>query len=168
MSEDANSETTTDTQMTERRRGYLKWLIALAIGIPLALEAGTIWGLLQGHSEESGVSVGDDLLPDTPHEETIEVLAVTDGTFELAVDVRNTESSPYSVSIAAVRLSNEETLDGDVSVGPIATGERETLTGSWALPSDTTPTAIEVVAREHVDGESRVLVADTVELSLST
>lgn len=166
MSEDDTADSSGSGQIVGRRRGYLKWVIAIAIGIPVALEASTFFGLLQGRSDTGAIGVGDDLLPDTTREETVEELAVTDGTFELAVDVNNTGSSPYSVSVATVVLSTDETLEGNASVGPIDVGDRGTLAASWELPSGATPRALEVVAREHVDGEASILVADTVELDV--
>lgn len=153
-------------QMTDGRRRYLKWLIALAIGIPVALEASTFFGLLGGQvGEEQGLAVGDDLLADTDRPETVEELAFADGRFDLAVRVENTGDVPYGVAVSAVQLSNDERLDEPAAVGPVGPGEAETLTGSWSLPEGATPSALEVVAREYVDGQSQVLVASTVDLS---
>ncbi|WP_323676064.1 hypothetical protein [Halorubellus sp. PRR65] len=185
MSEDAPERSTDDTgsesrdpwtdggqpvqagQMTGSRRKYLKYLIALAVGIPVALEAGTFLGLLQGQvGEERGLSVGDDLLAETSRPETVNALAVTGGTFELSVSVENTGDVPYGVSISEVKLSDGETLAGDASVGPIAAGESATLAGEWALPSGVSPTALVVTAREYGGETSEVVAASTVSLAL--
>jgi hypothetical protein len=154
-------------QMTGDRRRYLKWLIALAIGIPVALEAGTFFGLLGGQvGEEQGLAVGDDLLADTDRPETVEELAFADGRFELAVRVENTGEVPYGVTVSGVQLSTDERLDEPVAVGPVGPGETGTLTGSWAIPEGATPTALEVAAREYVDGNEQVVAAGTVDLNV--
>lgn len=154
-------------QMTGGRRKYLKYLIALAIGIPVALEASTFFGLLGGQvGKEQGLGVGDDLLADTDRPETVEELAFADGRFDLAVRVENTGDVPYGVTVSAVQLSNDERLDEPAAVGPVGPGEAETLTGSWSVPGDATPTALEVVAREYVDGREQVVAASTVVLDV--
>lgn len=61
-----------------------------------------------------------------------------------------------------------ENREDRVEVGPIEVCERATRTGTWSLPGGTTPMALEVVAREHVDGDPQILVADTVELAVSS
>ncbi|WP_227132944.1 hypothetical protein [Halorubellus salinus] len=153
-------------QMTGDRRKYLKYLIALAVGIPVALEAGTFFGLLQGQvGDEKGLSVGEDLLAETARPETVDTLAVADGTFELSVTVENTGDVDYGVSISEVKLSNGEALSDGASVGPIAPGETGTLAGEWSLPDGATPTALVVTAREYGDGTAEVVAASTVELA---
>jgi len=154
-------------QMTNDRRKYLKWLIALAVGIPVALEAGTFFGLLGGQvSDEQGLGVGDDLLTGTDRSETVEELAFANGQFDLAVSVENTGDVPYGVTVSAVQLSTDESVDDPAAVGPVGPGETETLTGSWSIPDGATPTALEVVAREYVDGREEVVTASTVPLDL--
>lgn len=153
-------------QTTGGRRKYLKYLIALAIGIPLALEAGTFFGLLQGQvGDENGLSVGEDLLAETARPETVDALAVANGTFELSVTVENTGDVPYGVAVSEVKLSNGETLPGDASVGPIAPGDTATLAGEWSLPDGVAPTALVVTAREYRDGTAEVVAASTVDLA---
>ncbi|MFC6954426.1 hypothetical protein [Halorubellus litoreus] len=153
-------------QMSSDRRKYLKYLIALAVGIPVALEAGTFFGLLQGQvGDEQGLSVGEDLLAETSRPETVDTLAVAGGTFELSVTVENTGDVDYGVSISEVKLSNGETLSGDASVGPIAPGDTATLAGEWSLPDGVTPTALVVTAREYRDGTAEVVAASTVDLA---
>lgn len=61
-----------------------------------------------------------------------------------------------------------ENREDRVEVGPIEVCKRATRTGTLSLPGGTTPTALEVVAREHVDGDPQILVADTVELAVSS
>lgn len=153
-------------QMTGGRRKYLKYLIALAVGIPVALEAGTFFGLLQGQvGDEKGLSVGEDLLAETSRPETVDTLAVGSGTFELSVTVENTGDVAYGVAVSEVKLSNGETLAGDASVGPIAPGDTATLAGEWSLPEGATPTALVVTAREYGDGTAEVVAASTVDLA---
>jgi hypothetical protein len=154
-------------QMMSGRRSYLKWLIALAVGIPVALEASTFFGLLGGQvSEERGLAVGDDLLSGTDRPDTVKELSFANGQFDLAVSVENTGDVPYGVTVSAVQLSNDERIDEPAAVGPVGPGGTETLTGSWSIPEGTTPGALEVVAREYVDGREEVVTASTVELSL--
>jgi hypothetical protein len=154
-------------QMTGGRRKYLKWLIAVAIGIPIALEAGTFFGLLQGQTrEDPGIGVGDDLLSGTDRAETVDSLGVADGQFDLTVTVENTGATPYGVTVSAVQLDTGESLTERASVGPIEPGASATLSGSWTLPEGATPTALEVVAREYADGTDSVVAAATVELDL--
>jgi hypothetical protein len=152
--------------MTGGRRKYLKYLIALAVGIPIALEAGTFFGLLQGQvGDEQGLFVGEDLLAETSRPETVDTLAIENGTFELSVTVENTGDTPYGVAVSEVKLSNGEMLAGDASVGPIAPGESATLAGEWSVPDGAKPTALVVTAREYGDDTSEVVAASTVSLA---
>lgn len=154
-------------QTTNGRRKYLRWLIALAVGIPIALEASTFFGLLGGQvGEERGLAVGDDLLAETDRPETVDDLAFADGRFELAVRVENTGDVPYGVTVSSIQLSNDERVDDPVAVGPIGPGEAETLAGAWTLPEGPTPTALEVVAREYIEGREQVVAASTVRLDV--
>jgi hypothetical protein len=154
-------------QMVGGRRKYLKWVIALAVGIPVALEASTFFGLLGGQvNDEQGLAVGDDLLTSTDRPESVEELAFANGQFDLAVSVENTGDVPYGVTVSAVQLSNDESLDEPAVVSPVGPGETGTLSGSWAISEGETPTALEVVAHEYVDGREEVITASTVELNL--
>jgi len=165
VTDEVPTESMQSDQMTADRRRLLKWLIGLAIAIPVALEGATFLGLLGGEfGGDDGLAVGDDLLPATDRTETVQELAVADGRFELTVEVTNTGDSPYGLTVSAVQLSTGESLATPASVGPIDVGASATLANAWDLPAGTEPTALEVVAREYVDDEARIVFADTVSL----
>lgn len=165
MTDDVAAEPARADQMTTDRRRLLKWLIGLAIAIPIALEGATVLGLLGGEfGGDGGLAVGDDLLPATDNAETVRELAVADGRFELAVEVTNTGDSPYGLTVSAVQLSTGESLATPASVGPVDVGASATLANTWTLPATAEPTALEVVAREYGDDETRIVLADTVPL----
>lgn len=165
MTDDVTANSARADQMTTDRRRLLKWLIGLAIAIPLAIEGATFLGLLGGQlGGAGGLAVGDDLLPSTERAETVRTLAVEDGQFELAVEVENIGDSPYGLTVSAVQLSSDESLSTPASVGPVDVGASATLANTWDLPAGAEPTALEVVAREYVDDADRIIVADTVSL----
>jgi len=157
------------------RRTLVRLLVALAIGVPLVVEGGTLLGLLDrafggGNGDEEGsggngsptgtptrraVGVGDELLPETtPVEEVTDMTlrATGDGwRFELTAEVRNDLDTAYEFRLGAVS-TDDRTVEGGAGTGTMASGETATITGRWDLPEGEAPEAVAVSAVVAVVG----------------
>lgn len=149
------------------RRDYLKWIVAVAVGIPVLVEVGTFVGMVGAKLDDQhpkALSVGDELLPSTQPTETIRTLAVqeTDAgrALRIEVDVTNTSQTTYGVAITGIKLDSDETLSEAVETGSLEPGASATLHGEWSLPPDATPVGLDAVAREYTDGTSAVVAAE--------
>lgn len=150
------------------RRRLIRWIAALAFGVPIVVELLTFGGLLEaellpgGENEaeptESGtdtderdaVGVGDELLPETAATETITTSEVrqddTGRTYVFSVEVENGTESAVELRTRRVRLREGGTVDGVSSTGRIAPGESGIVTAAWGLPEGAMPGAVEVLA----------------------
>lgn len=166
------------------RRTLVRLLVGGGVGIPLAIEARTLYGLamqtLSGGPDEgdgsggepatetdepTGVGVGGELLPATEPAETVTNAVVSAGerwTFLLAVEVENRTELSYELRVEAVRTADERIAD-PVSTGAVQAGESSILTGRWTVPAGSVPTAVEAVGIVDPDG-SADRVARTVRL----
>jgi hypothetical protein len=134
------------------RRTLVKLLVGLGVGIPVVVELATFLGLvggqLLGGSDGEPVGVGDELLPATPHSETV-VDALYDagtGRFTLTVEVSNGTEAAYDLRLGTVTTAAGERVDGGGSV-TVPPGQTATLTGAWALPATDRPRRLAVTAR---------------------
>jgi len=164
---DASSDDASTTGGLSKRT-LIRLLVGFGIGIPLLVEGLTFLGLLEqqfggGDDEdtggdttttsttESGVTVGDDLLPETERSETLAsaVLREVDGDrwpFSLTVEVENTGDTDYELQLLSVHLDDGRTVGGRTSTDRLAPGDRRVITGEWSIPAGSTPRAVEVVA----------------------
>lgn len=149
------------------RRTLVRLLVGAGIGVPLAVEARTLYGLATqslGGTEETGdgddsepaatgtsdpdsVGVGDELLPRTPPAETVTSAAVEAGggwTFALAVEVDNATGTAYELRIEAVETDGER-IGRTATTGRVPPNGSATLTGRWPVPEGSTPTALAAV-----------------------
>lgn len=151
-----------DTIAGFSRRTVVRGLVGAALGIPLAVEARTLLGMLDqqflggaDHGEgtaaasPSTVGVGDQLLPGTTAIETLAsaVVEVRDAgwTFVCEVTVENTTDSPYEFRIEAVRTTGG-TVDAGVTTGRLNPGATTTLRADLSIPAGSSPTALSVTA----------------------
>ncbi|MFB6157490.1 MAG: hypothetical protein ABEJ34_06590 [Haloferacaceae archaeon] len=154
------------------RRTFVRLLVALGIGIPVAVEGATFLGLVGNRlgtgGEPSGVEddtatpaadrvgVGDELLPATEPTDRL-VGAAVDGNadrwrVELTVEVENTLDTAYELRLGELTTDGGRTVDGGGSTGPMASGTRTTVTGTWTIPPGTTPDTVSVAALVAVPG----------------
>ncbi len=139
------------------RRNFIRALIAVAIGVPVAIEAVTFSRLFsaglfgEGSGGEmpdgEGVDVGEDLLPETDAGDTIsrmslEATGETEWTFQLVVDVENTTEQVYRLKIGPVSLGDGSTVGETVSTGEMEPGASTTLRGEWSVASGSRVEAI--------------------------
>jgi hypothetical protein len=143
------------------RRTLIRLLVGLGIGVPILIEAATLLGLLgdvfggdDGDETPTptdapdGVTVGDELLPDTPATDTVRAAYVAaDGwAFTLVVGVDNTTDRTYELRLRTVTTEDGRTVEGDASTGPVAPGESGSVTGRWNLPDGASPDTVDVVS----------------------
>lgn len=166
-----------DTPGGISKRTLIRLLVGFGIGIPILVEAITFLGLLDqqfgGGSEDDGgastatetatpgVTVGDDLLPETDRSETLAsaILREVDGDrwpLSLTVEVRNSGDTDYEFQLLSVYLDDGRTVSGRASTDRLAPGERRTITGEWAIPAGSTPRAVEVVALVYSNDDGSV------------
>lgn len=151
------------------RRRLIRWIAALAFGVPIVVELLTFGGLLEAKlfsggeneaeptesstdtDERDVVGVGDELLPETAATETITTSQVrqddSERTYVLSVEVENGTESTVELRTRRVRLREGGTVDGISSTGQIAPGGSGIVTAAWGLPEGGMPGAVEVVAR---------------------
>jgi len=162
------------------RRRLIRWIAVLAFAVPVIVEVLTFGGLIgdtllsgDGGDDadgtatastetatatpgETAVGVGDELLPDAPPVETIEVSEVRGGspdsrTYVLRVAVENTTEGSVELRLTGVTLRDETSLESVSTTGSIPAGGTGEVTGAWGLPTDSMPVAVDVVLLR--DGE---------------
>ena len=167
------------------RRRLIRWIAALAFGVPVVVELLTFGGLLEAELLAGGeneveptasetatatdrpdaVGVGDELLPETPATETITTSEVrqddSSRTYVLGVDVTNDADSTVELRTRRLRLRDGTTVEGVSSTGPIDPGASGTVTAAWAIPDGMTPEAVEVIVMR--DDETTVATFVAVE-----
>jgi len=164
-----------DESPDDRRRLLVRVIIALAIGIPVALEALTFGGLLGdrvfgggGDGEPttttaSGVGIGDELPVDSPAVERLvggEISTAGDGrTLTLTVEVENVGAVPCALSLETVTTAAGEGVAGGAATGQVAPGETVSVTGTWTLPAGATPASVTVVATTYGETTRRQATA---------
>lgn len=146
------------------RRTLIRLLVGLGFGIPIAIEGLTFLGLLNDRllgggddgdgngaststPEPSGVGIGETFLPETEATETLADGVVSAGsdrwTVRLHVAVDNGGAEPYVLEVSTLYLADGTEIDGRSSTGRIPPGESGELTGAWAIPSGSTPAALD-------------------------
>jgi hypothetical protein len=152
-------------ETTDRRR-LLKWVAALAFGIPVVIEVITFGGLavdaLFGDEDDGAATAtrtptptagpeavreGDDLLPDAAVRATVTrsvVRGATDRTYVLRVRAENRSDAPHELRLGALRLYDGTTVTGRSSTGTVPPGETGTVTGAWTLPGGEMPRRVTV------------------------
>ncbi|AZH24216.1 hypothetical protein [Haloplanus aerogenes] len=164
-----------DTPGGISKRTLIRLLVGFGIGIPLLVEGLTFLGLLEeqfgGGDEdsertatatdvaESGVAVGDDLLPETDRSETLvsAVLREVDGDrwpLSLTVEVENTGDTDYEFQLLAVHLDDGRSVSGRTTTDRLAPGERRVISAEWSIPAGSTPRAVDAVALVYPDSEA--------------
>jgi hypothetical protein len=151
------------------RRRLVKWLIVVAIAVPLLVEGITLLSLLNnqfGDGDETGtptpfvesVGEGDELLTETDQRETLREATLDGGdrwTLTLTVTVNNTGDRPYELVLGAVQTQDGSRVEGETTSGTIQPGESTTVTAQWSLSSGSLPDRLSVTAVEY-DGEGGV------------
>jgi hypothetical protein len=157
------------------RRNFIRALIAVAIGVPIAVEGVTfsrlfyqrLTGAEPSHERPTGegVEVGEDLLPatdaaETVTEMTLEAASETEWTFRMVVDVANPTEQTYRLKLGPVSLGDGSTVGETISTGEMAPAGSTTLSGEWTVPSGSTVTGIWAGGKTGEDSVTeRVLLA---------
>jgi hypothetical protein len=150
------------------RRRLIRWIAALAFGVPIVVELLTFGGLLEAELFPGGeneteptdsatasdrpdaVGVGDELLTETAATETITISEVRQDdsgrTYVFSVEVENDTDAAMELRTGRVRLREGGTVDGVSSTGRIEPGESGMVTAAWGIPNDAMPGAVEVMA----------------------
>ena len=168
--------TDTDEDDDVTRRWLIRALLGLGFGVPIAIEGGTLLGMLDaqlfggGSDERDGevtqtptepvVAVGDELLPDTAPADTLTDAAVVAGDdgrrFEVVVSVENTGERPYELRLGALRTADGTRVDGGAATDSLDPGASTTLTATYDLPDGETPATLSVVGAESVGTGERI------------
>lgn len=151
----------TDTESTDAerpedpsRRNLFRLLLALAIGIPVAIEASTFLGMLTGERGDEVADIGAELLPDTPQTETLLDSSVYEGPprqYELVAGVENETESDYELTVGPLFTEAGDRVAGTES-REVPAGEDGELTARWELEGEAMPAAVR--ARATWDGET--------------
>ena len=150
------------------RRNFIRALIAVAIGIPIAVEGTTFYKLFRERlsgserpedGDGTGVGTGDDLLPETAQSETVTALERTesgeDAVFRLALDITNTGEEPYRLKVGPLVLADGSRVEGTTSTGEIPSGETATLEAEWTTESGSRVTGVWAGAHSGSDSVTR-------------
>lgn len=158
------------------RRTLIRLLVILAIGIPVAVEAVTFFGLIEaqlfggdgGDSTRTPtadrVGVGDELLPATPPTETVTDAEIrgqdAPWLFVLTVAVENPTDAPYELQLETLTLGSGETVAGGASTGRVPPGGTGQVTGAWEIPEGSTPATLAVRGVAHREDGREETTAD--------
>jgi hypothetical protein len=159
-----------DDEDSRSMKLLVRVLIVLAIAIPLIIEGATVVSLVGEQlgpeapatatpAPDRSVTVGDDLLTETPQRERITDALVTvreeTWSFGLTVAVSNTESVPYELQVGPVQTGGGDIVSGRATTGQLAPGANTTLRHTWDLPAGQRPATITVVAIRYTDPVTR-------------
>lgn len=169
------------------RRTLIRLLVGLGIGVPIAIEAATFFGLFgsrvvgDGDGTETpssptetpspdAVGVGDELLPATAATDTVTgaEIRTEDGerVFVLTVAVENDTDEGYELRLDALTTDAGTTVSGGGRTTQLDPGEETTVFGRWPLPDDERPRAVIVVATVTPAGGGRETVTRRVPIAI--
>jgi len=170
------------------RRTLIRLLVGLGIGVPVAVEVATFLGLFGSRVGDGGdedgepteppagtetvppdaVGVGDELLPETPQDDTVtaaEVQTEAGGrVFVMTVAVENDTEFGYELRLDALTTRAGTTVTGGGRTDQIEPGGSGTVTGRWTLPDGERPGEVIVVASETQPDGSRETVTRRVDV----
>lgn len=164
------------------RRWLIRLLVGLGVGVPVLVEARTLYHIVAGFlfgdggddagtrtptTSEPSTGIGEELLPATePRDELsdAELRVADDGwVFHATVTVENTGDAPYTLVLGAVTTNTGTRVDGRADSGRVPVGETGTVEHEWVLPTGESPATLAVTGVVHRDdGDDRV--AETVRL----
>lgn len=144
------TDTTSDTDPEDpSRRRLFRILLALAIGIPVAVEASTFLGMLSGERGDGAADIGAQLLPETPQTETLLDSSVYEGPprqYELVAGVENQTERTYELTVGPLFTEAGDRVAGTVA-REVPAGESRELTAHWVLEDGAMPAAARVRAK---------------------
>jgi hypothetical protein len=170
----------TETEAEVRRRWLIRLLVALGLGLPIAIEARTFYELFTSYlfgdgpngtatatstpTATGGVGVGEELLPSTQPVETVEVSEITvietGWQYAPSVDVQNTGDVPYALRLGGVETESGARISGSASTGRIEPGETATVSETWELERNDRPQTVSVIALTYDTDETRTTNRD--------
>lgn len=150
------SSTDTESPEDPSRRRLFRILLALAIGVPVAVEASTFVGMLTGERGDEVADIGAELLPDTPQTETLLDSSVYEGPprqYELVAGIENENEneSDYELTVGPLVTEAGDRVAGTKS-REVPAGEDRELIARWELEREAMPAAVRV--RATWDGEA--------------
>ncbi|WP_435348732.1 hypothetical protein [Haloarchaeobius sp. HRN-SO-5] len=148
-----------------KRRTVVRLLVGLGVGIPVAIESATLFGLVFGDGdggsdapETTVASPGSTVLPETGPTERIDAVERTDAGVRVEVSVANDTREPYELRLTGVETADGGIVSETVSTGRIPAGEARSVGGEWAVPADTDIVALHVTAVTY--GANAVITND--------
>jgi len=179
--DDAESDTGTDAEAV-RRRWIVRLLVGLGFGIPIAIEGATVLGMLEswlfgegggsdgdsptddgapGDPDEDRLSVGDEVLPETPPREELRSAVVVAGDdarqFRVLVAVENRGSDPYVLRIDRITTDAGTVVEEPAATETIAPGASGRLEHAWSLPAGEVPAWVTVAGVSSRGGADEVV-----------
>jgi len=169
------------------RRNLIRLLVGLGIGLPIAIEAATFFGLFESRvagddgGEETptrtseppppdAVGVGDELLPATAATDTVTGAEIRteegERVFLLTVTVENDTEGRYELRLDALTTDAGTTVSGGGRTTQLEPGEATTVIGRWTLPDGERPRAVIVVATVTPAGGGRETVTRRVPIAV--
>ena len=139
-------DSATDQQQPDEhsRRRLLRVLLALGIGIPVAIELSTFFGLLAGDRGDGAADIGDELLTESPQRETLLDSSVYEGPprqYELVVGVENPTETAAEFAVGPLFTESGDSVTGTERV-EVPAGESRELTARWELEDGVMPGAV--------------------------
>lgn len=147
-----------------KRRNLVRLLVGVGIGIPITVELLTFTGLIEAEflgtdegggdgadtPQDTGATVEDEILPDTPQTERITALSHRIGPqsrFRLAIAVENQGSARYRLDVDGVRFDGDRVVTEPVEGAArlvLEGGESGELAATWPVPEGGEPTALDL------------------------
>lgn len=173
--EDENQEEAQKENRGVSRRTLLRILIAVAVGIPILIESITFLRLLLSpdEDEEDGgdgtgddaVGIGDEILKETPQEETISnaVVLVREENwfFSLGVEIQNNTQKEYRIEFGNVKTKSGKTFPSEVGSFIVEPEQTRTVESEWVLPEAEMPDEVTVTAvYSDEQGEQQEITQD--------
>lgn len=173
-----SSEGGTAPNSSAASKRLVRILLIIGIGIPVLIEAATLFRLIGGHmgeddgpdaaaqTTETYVAEGDELLPETPPAERISTLTIEPESeawvFKMAVDVANPTEAPYMLQLSEVQVQDGQVFQKTASQR-WAPGDSSAMQIEWALPAGSVPSGLSAEARWYIGTDSTRTLSRTIQ-----
>ena len=176
MPDSPEGGTTPNSSAASKR--LVRILLIIGIGIPVLIEAATLFRLIGGHMEDDGAGAsaaettetyvveGDELLPDTPPAERITALTIEPESeswvFSMDVAVANRTAAPYELQLREVQAEGGQVFEKTASQ-QWAAGDSAAMEIEWALPAGSVPSGLTAEARWYIGTDSARTVTQAIQ-----
>ncbi len=174
-SSDGGASASTPSASSKR---LVRILLIIGIGIPVLIEAATLFRLIGGHmsedeapssaseTTEAYVVEGDELLPETPPAERITALIIEPESeswvFSMDVAVANRTAAPYELQLREVQAEGGQVFEKTASQ-QWAAGDSAAMEIEWALPAGSVPSSLTAEARWYIGTDSARTVTQAIQ-----